>query len=276
MKTSRKFLIADSGGTKTDWCFIDSTGERSFFTTESYHPVNWNESFRIRMRDYFQEFPGFKSAEVHFFGAGCLKKELAEDLEKMFYEVGFKSVSIKSDLHAAGLACLGNETGWVAICGTGSVLFDWNQGAIGKIIGGKGHLEGDQGSGFYFGKLVFEAYEFGQLSSFQRELFEQNCQPAIINQELLKGNFKFTFANISYQLKSHQNDFKSYHLLNISSFYENHLAKMTDTVIHFSGSYVWSNENLFRDVFEDKTCKIGIVRHRPIMHIIDQMVSMID
>lgn len=276
MITTRKVLIADSGGTKTDWCFIDISGERSFFTTESYHPINWDESFRTRLKQYFEERIELMNAEIYFFGAGCLKREKAMELEKLFHEIGFNKVTVKSDLHAAGLACLGNENGWVAISGTGSVLFEWSNGEVGQIIGGKGHMEGDQGSGYYFGKLIYEDYKSEKLSMYQKQLFETNSSLDEIEIEILKGNSKFIIANIAYQLKKYQKEFESYHLLNIEAFYKYHLTTIPEETINFSGSYVWANENLFRYIFDANSSKIGIVRHHPICHIIDQMVGMID
>ena len=46
------FLVADSGGTQTDWCFVSETGVREYFTTKSFHPSNWNE-------DFFKELENF-------------------------------------------------------------------------------------------------------------------------------------------------------------------------------------------------------------------------
>ncbi len=41
-------LIADSGGTKTDWCGIDEQKEKHSFTTESYHPIVIDTDFTAR------------------------------------------------------------------------------------------------------------------------------------------------------------------------------------------------------------------------------------
>lgn len=71
-------------------------------------------------------------------------------------------VSIVSDVNLAAMALLNKDQNLGVILGTGSVFFTKEQ-----VYGGFGHSLGDEGSGYYFGKLVIKKYleEFESNSS---------------------------------------------------------------------------------------------------------------
>jgi len=68
----KAILIADSGGSKTDWCLVDYLGNRNNFTTDSYHPHLINEDWIGAKRDFWLDYTSVYSITLHFFGAGCL------------------------------------------------------------------------------------------------------------------------------------------------------------------------------------------------------------
>lgn len=231
-------LIADSGGTKTDWCYIDSNQKRHFFTSESYHPSNWSDDFIERIKNYWDQFPEYKSAELHFFCAGCLKPEKSEELITIFHKIGFTKVNVKSDLHAAGIALYGNKNGSVAILGTGSVYFEWKNSKVTNIKGGKGFEIGDEGSGFYFGKLLFQAYENSKLTVEQKKIFENNIDVESLKKALLNQNeVKKQFSQIPEILKDHKDEFKEWHQENIKLFFESIGLSKKNLHIRIVGGY---------------------------------------
>lgn len=71
----KQYLIADSGGTKTDWCLIDSVGQKSFFSSESCHPVNWDKTFFVRLNELLSKVPTIGKTELYFFGSGCYNRD---------------------------------------------------------------------------------------------------------------------------------------------------------------------------------------------------------
>ena len=94
--------------------------------------------------------------EVHFFGAGCLREENQLKMLAAFEQLGMRNVSVKSDILAGYLATSDQESGFVAIVGTGSVIGRIENREVSEIYGGLGYLNGDEGSGYYFGKLIIE------------------------------------------------------------------------------------------------------------------------
>ena len=211
-------LIADSGGTKTDWCYIDTFGSKHFFETESYHPVHWSAEFELRIEQFWNKYPLYKDAQVHLFCAGCLWVEKSDQLSLLFNKFGFSDVTVKSDLHAAALSLYGNQNGFCAILGTGSVFFEWKNQEIKSIQGGKGYEVGDEGSGFFFGKLVFQAYKNNNLSPVQKRIFEEKVSIPEIEKSLLKKSSKTIISQISKQLSEYPSIFSYIYIDSPSKF----------------------------------------------------------
>ncbi|MDX2359765.1 MAG: hypothetical protein QNK23_03085 [Crocinitomicaceae bacterium] len=272
----KSFLIADSGGTRTDWCYVNEHGEKSFFETESYHPSNWSESFWSRLEMYWNERHLPKDVRVHFFGAGCLLNQNADKLTKFFQKIGFGNSLVKSDLHAAGLALYGTGDGWAAIMGTGSVVFKWQRGEVDQIIGGKGHLLGDEGSGFYFGKLVIEAYGNNDLSEMQRELVEEIFDVHALSSLISEPSGKKAIANVAYELFKHLNEFEEYHVKNMDAFYASHLQEINCTSIAIAGSYGEAYKEVIKKSLKKKNVSVSNFVQRPIELLVEQIVVLTD
>ncbi len=151
-------LIADSGGTQTDWCFVDKEKEKHFFSTKSFHPSNWGSSFFEEFSEYWTSKSEMKEAHVFFYGAGCLNENNQQIIASYFLQWGFQKVHVYSDLLGACHALLGKNKGTVAILGTGSVVCHFNGNEITEIQGGLGYLLGDEGSGYFFGKILITKF----------------------------------------------------------------------------------------------------------------------
>ena len=169
-------IIADSGGTKTDWIISNENGVLTRITTESYHPRNIGIDFLTRNKVLWSEITNLQDYRLHFYGSGCLKKENAL-MKEALSSIGFIDPQVSSDMDAAAKA-LKIENGWGAICGTGSVVFKVSNGKIIEIRGGLGRELGDEGSGYYFGKLIAKAVlEKGILIPLisMNDLNDENC-----------------------------------------------------------------------------------------------------
>lgn len=269
-------LIADSGGTKTDWCFIDSKGKQTFFSTESYHPTNWNESFWVSLNAFWKSHVQYINANLLFYGAGCLDKSCSEELKKQFLSFGFSMVNVKSDLFAAGKSVLGNEEGVVAILGTGSVLFHYDGFIVDNVIGGKGYKEGDEGSGYYFGKLVFDAFINGELSKEQESIVSNCIDKNKILSSIETSSEKLLIASISFSLSKYQADFIEFHILNIKSFYEAHKNGLQSDELYLVGSYAFYHQVIIKKVLKDFGIIIKGVVKKPIRRLAEQTVSFIE
>ena len=270
------FLIADSGGTKTDWCFVDSSNKKHFFSTESYHPVNWTKDFEQNVKRFWDEFPEYKKAELRFFCAGCLKQERSDELTQMFKRIGFVNVKVLSDLHGAAISLYGKTNGYCAILGTGSVFFEWKDQEVRSITGGKGHELGDEGSGFYFGKLVYEAYSNHSLSDDQTRLFEKEFEIKEFIDSLEKKNTKNVFSSIPERLAKFKKEFENIHLRNIDLFFDDVWKSNLPLNVKVVGGYFKANSDLFIPYLKRKGIHIQDFNSRPIDSLVDYFVRFDD
>ena len=268
----RQYLIADSGGSKTDWCFIDFNKKKTFFTTESYHPSNFNDLFLDEQKKKWESNKHMFDSELIFFGAGCLNIEGENQVEQILFSIGFKNIKVKSDLFGAGLALYGNKIGHIAILGTGSVFFTWNQNEVQNIKGGYGHLIGDEGSGFYFGKLVFDAFVEGSLSSEQLKVFESVVDVSFIKGMIEKKKHKFILGEISLKLSKYSSLFKNFHTKNIDLFCQKYVDSNHVQKISVIGSYGYYNQEIIRSVFIDFNYRLHKIVRSPIELIVNEIV----
>jgi len=266
-----KTLIADSGGTNTDWCLIDEEGVKNFFVTESYHPNNWSNNFFNNIKRFWSDFD-CNSINLYFFGAGCLSSSHSEKLVYHFELLEFNSVKVNSDLHAAAYCTLGAKNGTVAILGTGSVLFSWENSEVENIIGGKGHLEEDEGSGYYFGKIILSAYLQNKLSEEQLTTLKSQC----LDVASIEITNKYDVARIASQLSSNKLLFKKYHLQNFQLFARKHIFKNKRFNLQIVGSYGTNHIDYLKQELSKVNVVIEQVVDKPISLLVEQRHLFID
>ncbi|RYY13377.1 MAG: N-acetylglucosamine kinase, partial [Chitinophagaceae bacterium] len=164
-------LIADSGATKCEWCYIDDKKRKKRITTQGISPYFLNTD-EIETLIRLELLPGLgKSAvpdEIYYYGTGCKNPENAKSIKKAISRA-FKGskIEVNTDLMAAARALCGDEKGIVSILGTGSNSCYFDGKKIKKNSPGLGYVLGDEGSGAYLGKKVLQYYLYG---TFDEEL----------------------------------------------------------------------------------------------------------
>lgn len=269
MKFTR--LIADSGGTKTDWSGVDEDNQQHRFTTESYHPLKVDDEFVDRQLEFWNRYD-ISECFLHFFGAGCLHEENQQKMRTVFKKIGFSDVLVESDLFAAARV-VGNEKGMIAICGTGSVLFKVRHGQLLELRGGLGWEQGDEGGGFYFGKLLLEQLrEHGNEYQEIRNVIERwksiDELYAIWNKPESKG----IYSQLSVLLTNYQSHplIASVHMENVRLFLERYAEGVTS--ISFVGSYAFHMKNYFNTVCKSENIKISTFVERPMDVLIKMLL----
>lgn len=231
-------VIVDSGGSLTSWAFIYKDGSRELIDTESFHPVNFNEDFFKRNKKFLEEHITNK-ASLYFFGAGLGKSENKSILNDFFHPY-FSEMIILTDIQGLVLS-LGMSDGAIAIMGTGSVLVEIYNDTIRQQIGGLGHLLGDEGSAYYFGKLVLQEFKDKKLSQAQLENLKRLEMPLEDLDNLLLNKYKV--ASLAQQLD--QNLFLEFHKWNIHLFFNYHFINKIDVKnVAFIGSYAFFEKSL--------------------------------
>jgi hypothetical protein len=263
----RAKLIADSGGTKTDWVLIDELNNCHYFTTDSYHPIHVTNDWIQEKSSFWLDYTEKYELEVHFFGAGCLREENQLKMLAAFEQWGMRNVSVKSDILAAYLATSNQENGYVAILGTGSVIGRIENREVSEIFGGLGYLKGDEGSGYYFGKLIIEKIIAGHFSkNTEKQLIELLGHKALLIEKLGDSPDKSFVASISFLLKDLQNEeLLAVHLENAMTFINLYLPKTEQNrKIGIVGSYGFSQGRLFNDLFQKEEWNVVKLVEKPI------------
>lgn len=263
----RAKLIADSGGTKTDWVLIDELNNLHYFTTDSYHPIHVTHEWIQEKSSFWLDYTQKYELKVHFFGAGCLREENQLKMLAAFEQWGMRNVSVKSDILAAYLATSNQENGYVAILGTGSVIGRIENREVSEIYGGLGYLKGDEGSGYYFGKLIIEkvlADHFSEQT--EKQLIEILGAKELLKEKLGENPDKSFVASISFLLKDLQNEeLLAVHLENAKTFIHLYLPKTEQNrTIGIVGSYGFYQRRLFNDLFQKQGWTVVKLVEKPI------------
>jgi N-acetylglucosamine kinase-like BadF-type ATPase len=267
-------LIADSGGSKTDWRLIQKDGSIGQASTPGFNP-------------YYQPIEDLKSIiqnslvpqvndhvkKIFFYGAGVSSTKNQLTVKTAFLEFFPEAeIEIGWDLLAAARALCGREPGIACIMGTGSnsCLYDGE-----KIIGNVANLGwilADEGSGANIGRKFLVDYLRGNMPSdlansfkqrfpFSREEFLER-----VYQQEKPSAFLASFAKFIFQ---HMMDSYCYYLIynSFAEFYENNVMRYENyesLKVHFTGSIAFYFSNVLRQVANDKGITVKNILEGPI------------
>lgn len=166
-------LIADSGGTKTDWVYIDSANEH-YFKSSGLHPAYTTGKQISEEIKYAMHFDPSEIDQVFFYGAGCHgiepKQKIINALKQTL--IGCR-IDVFDDLTGAARAHLQQTEGIIAALGTGSVCGRYKNGEITMRSAALGYAIGDEGSAADLGKSVLRAYYRAELNKDARNAVEK-------------------------------------------------------------------------------------------------------
>lgn len=263
-------IIAESGGTKTDWFGVDENKKELRVTTESFHPLKIDTAFVSRQKAFWKQYD-LSVCQLHLYGAGCLQEDKKEIVRGALHQIGFSSPVVDSDLFAAA-AAVDSDEGMIAICGTGSVLFKIKNGQLIELRGGLGWEKGDEGGGFYFGKLLL--YKLKTENSYPeiKEIIENwkglDYLISIENNPASKSLYS-ELASLFSDYKTHLL-ISSVHLENIRLFIDQYAKNVQ--LIHFVGSYAYYLKDYFQLVCNEKSIATGRFIERPIDEMSKQLL----
>ncbi|MCD8318931.1 MAG: hypothetical protein LUC45_08935 [Paraprevotella sp.] len=292
MKTNRNkpilLWIADGGSTKTDWCGIDTDGERHYLRTRGFNPLQLddNEIRAILSREWLPacipsdtpDQPVYP--DIHYYGAGCLPA-LCRRIERIFTGlIPGATAEVRSDLWGAARALCGHEAGIACILGTGanSCLYDGR--TIADHIPPLGYILGDEGSGAYLGKRLIAGLLKRTWAQELREQFEAEygwTEDDLIRKvyrEPEANRFLASFAPFLKTRRQHPDihrmlvdSFCAFFKMNIEPYAHRGLP------VHFVGSIAFH----FREELEEAAhlCgrHIGKILEKPIESMADYHVS---
>ena len=149
-------LVADSGSTKTNWCYSSGKGSPEFFSSGGINPFfRTTEDIALELEKILLPKLAGKVKKVFFYGAGVVNVEKAGVIKSALFKLFPESVcEVESDLLAAARATLGDIQGIACILGTGANSCLYNGAEITKHVPPLGYILGDEGSGTYMGRKL--------------------------------------------------------------------------------------------------------------------------
>ncbi|MCR5315893.1 MAG: ATPase [Bacteroidaceae bacterium] len=267
-------LIADSGSTKTDWCWAGG-GQAQVCATQGINPFHQSEVviLDILSRELVPQLPSQAVVdEICFYGAGCTKEKsgiVAEALKTVFPST--THLFVGSDMLGAARAVCLHEEGIACILGTGanSCLYDGTD--IVSNVSPLGYILGDEGSAAYIGKRLVGDVLKCQFSAEVCDLFFQETHldgPTIIN-KVYREPMPNRFLGQTSQFCQHHRDnpeilrflidcFTQFFVRNVKNYHRD------DLPIHFVGSIAVVYEAELRDAATSLGLSIGKIIKAPL------------
>ena len=273
-----KFLIADSGSTKTDWCIVDESGAFSTIRVKGMNPYFQDEE-EISSEIEKKLLPAVGDNvidTVYFYGAGCIfdKVKVVENAIKK--HITAKRIFVESDLQGVARAVCGKTEGIACILGTGSNSCLYDGDKIVSNISPLGFILGDEGSGAVLGKLLVGDLLKGILPERLKSLFleQYGLTPAYIIDKVYRQPFPNRFlAGFAPFLAEHLNEPSIYRLV-ADSFYAFIYRNVKqyhrdDCEVSFVGSIAY----FFRDILSAVASDTGIVLGKIVQNPMDGLLQ---
>ncbi len=271
-------LIADSGSTKTSWCFFSRENHSEKISTSGINPFfRTTEDITTELQKNL--VPKIKTTinEIYFYGAGIINEGKGNVVKFALQELfPFAKIDVQSDLLAAARATLGKEKGIACILGTGSNSCLYNGNKIVEHAPPLGFILGDEGSGAvlgrklvsdYFKKLMPEniAQKFQEQFPINYADFMESVYKKEKPNKFLSRFVPFIKENISDEyceqlVKQSFEEFLQRNVFNYSNFRKQKIS--------FVGSVAFYFHTLLESVISKNGLQLGSIEKEPIKGLI--------
>lgn len=193
---NNRYIVADSGSTKTDWVVYESDQIVARRKTQGINPfmLDSDQIERIIREELCVDEHFVRTDSVYFYGAGCRGVQ-CDVVQKALRAVwsDLSEVLVQSDLVGAARALFPHEDGIVCILGTGSNSGLYLSGQIVENVSPLGYVLGDEGSGAVLGKKFLGDILKKQLPESIQEAFWKTYD--ITPDEIIRKVYKEPMGN---------------------------------------------------------------------------------
>ncbi|HVX25998.1 MAG TPA: hypothetical protein VHB70_06635 [Parafilimonas sp.] len=271
-------LIADSGSTKCEWCYLNN-GRKKKIITKGISPyfLSGDEIIASLNKELLPKLKQQKIEHVFFYGTGLKddknKSFIRSVLRKIFSET---AIEVQTDLLGAARALCKNEKGIACILGTGCNSCYYNGKKILKNSPGLGYVLGDEGSGAYLGKKVLQHYLY---KTFDEELMlafdkKYNISAAEILDHVYKQPQPNRYlASFAIFLAENRNHYMIENIIEdgLNDFFFTHLRKYHESwlyPIHFTGSIAYGFRDVIASLCNSYEMELGNIIKQPIDELV--------
>ena len=273
-------LIADAGGTSTDWLFIRRNESITLEVKRmSCGGINaalmQEEEMVVRMRDISRILPASGEISVYFYGAGCAGEKQCSTVEcalRKFSCLENASIVIMSDLAGAGRALLGRDRGIACILGTGSASGLYDGDEIVESVPSLGYILGDEGSGASIGRRILNSVYKGNFPSDVTDAFYRKYHYSV--QDILENVYRQPapnafMASFSRFAFDHKDNYAVRELIvdEFRLFVKRNLKKYElygDVSVGFCGSIAYYFQDLLREACSAEKIMVGEIMRSPV------------
>ena len=273
-------LIADSGSTKTHWCLLAASGQKSEFRMDGINPF-YQTADAIKNAVSNQLLPQMgqllwagKITNVYFYGAGCTPEK--SPLVAMALKAVFKDAEVEvfSDMVGAARALLQHNQGVACILGPGSNSCLYDGEKFTKNVPALGYILGDEGSGAVLGKRLVADLLKDQLNDELKEMFlkEYNLTQADIIDKVYRQPFPNRFlASLSRFCADHIDNPLIYSLVydHFQTFATRILKQYPAVPVGFVGSIAYYYRDVLGKVLADNNIQIADILADPMEGLIE-------
>jgi len=271
-------LIADSGSTKCEWCYV-SNGRKQTIHTQGASPYFLNEA-QITAMMVKELLPALKKkipGKIFFYGTGCAaaanRAMVKRAIKKVFPE---SEIEVEHDLTGAARALCGRNKGIVGILGTGSNSGYYNGKKIMRNSPGLGYVLGDEGSGAYMGKKVLQYYLYRTFDAELHQKFQKKYQ--LEAADILDAVYKKPLPNryiasFSLFLAENRGHYMIENIIEDSvwDFFSVHLAHYPESgkiPVFFTGSVAFGFQDILKELCKTFGWKPGRILAKPMEGLI--------
>lgn len=267
-------IIADSGGSKTDWRLIDNSGAVGQANAPGFNPYYQPiEDLKKSVQELLLPKINEDVDKIFFYGAGVSSVKNQLTIKSAFLEFfPGAHIEIGWDLLAAARALCGHEPGIACIMGTGSNSCLYDGDKITANVANLGWILADEGSGANIGRKFLVDYlrevmpehlrnQFRERYPLSREEFLEK-----VYQQERPSAFLASFTKFIFQ---HLKEPYCYQLIynSFAEFYENNVMKYENyknLKVHFTGSISFYFSDVLRQVANDKGITVKNILEGPI------------
>ncbi len=272
-------LIAESGGTKTNWCAVSDSVETGIIPSIGLNP-NFVSKDTIRDVLLLEVLPAMNNppiSEVWFYGAGCAGEAmLAKVADAVNSALPDIRVNVLSDLAGAARGMLGNQPGYICMIGTGSNSGYYDGRNITTNVPPLGFILGDEGSGASLGKKIIADFlrgimpkqlsdEFRNIYGAEKDEIVSNVYRGVFPSRYIGGFVKFLNDHIGepYCRELVETSFGEFVKRNLNLY-----GAPRGSSIAVTGSVAWHFRTILEEVFSRNGFVISSVCQGPIEGLI--------
>lgn len=272
-------LIADSGATKTDWCFGEDKENAEIIQTQGINPFHQSTEHidKVLREELLLQLGNTASiSHIHFYGAGCTPEKsliVKEALQALFTQA---EIQVESDLLGAARSLCGREHGIACIIGTGSNSCEYDGEKITANVSPLGYILGDEGSGAALGKrLVGDCLKHQLPEHICRTFLEEmKLTPAeIIDKVYRQPQANRFLASLTPFLSRHREEAEIHDLLVncFADFFQRNVMQYNyqHAEVHFTGSIAWYFQEEVKEAAEKLNIQTGKFIKNPIHGLIN-------